>query len=99
MTLYDRIICAVMAVTKRRNVSCVRSTYRQGRGRSLPRKDPLWVTSGNMRRKKPCPLYPQQRPQKQTWPNGHVRFTHKSGHVRCTMDVRYGPKADISWRL
>src|SRR5262249_23146802 len=45
---------------------------------------PLWVKSRNMQCTNSCPLYPQKRPRKQTSANGHVCFTPKSGHVRCT---------------
>ena len=43
---------------------------------------PLWVKSRHLRRKKRCPLYPQQRPQKRISAQAHVRFTPKSGHVQ-----------------
>src|SRR5262245_23366658 len=45
---------------------------------------PLWVISGHVQHKTPCPLYPEQRPRKRTPANGHVRFTPKSGHVQCS---------------
>src|SRR5262245_28776327 len=37
-----------------------------------------------MRCNKSCPLYPQERPKKQTSAKHHVRFTPESGHVRFT---------------
>jgi len=44
----------------------------------------LWVISRHVRRSKACPLYPQSRPRKRIFAKGHVCFTPKSGHVRCT---------------
>ena len=47
---------------------------------------PPWVTSGHLRCKKSCPLYPRQRPRKRISAQGHVGFTPESGHVRCGWD-------------
>src|SRR6516164_9318109 len=44
---------------------------------------PLWVKDRHTQRTSSCPLYPRKRPRKRNSAKGHVRFTPKSGHVRC----------------
>jgi hypothetical protein len=56
---------------------------------------PLWVKSRHVHCKKACPLSPQKRPQKRISAQGQVGFTPESGHVQCTSDVCFGPKADM----
>src|SRR5262245_31150371 len=60
---------------------------------------PLWVKSKHMQCNRRCPLYPQERRQKQTSAKGHVCFTPKSGHVQCNGRCLLWPNSGHSRRV
>src|SRR5262249_46066033 len=57
----------------------------------------LWVTSGHMRRKSPCPLYPPNSDRESGLPRMVMSALPPKADMRsANTDVCFGPKADIS---